>query len=422
MLETFLGLITWEIWIGAATLVVAIIALGFKRKQTKAMEKSADAQARSAKATERSQMHEQHRKAVEQLGHESASVRLGGARALIRFARDYPERRQEVLDTLCDHICQMTKRERYPKKYKSKPSKEIQSILTLIFLQKHDVFEDCRADLQRSYLNGAQLEGAWLKNADLGFAYLQETVLVKANLQGSRLSGAYLQKSHMMRARLEKANLDRSQLQGADMSYAQLQCASLRRAQMSVWDDGVPASNLYYAHLQGADLSEANMQHAGFLEAHLQGAILNGAHMEDAYFVGAHMHGSCIMGAHLHRTNLQYAELQGADLSYSRWEHTQLMKADMRGAKARKQIKFMSFKQRIRESIEKETNLTSIVIPSGVWNNTDLDNLGVIHGHYTCKEARQWITQYEATMAAIPKNLRHQRCGLWKHIRDYFSR
>ena len=55
----------------------------------------------------------------------------------------------------------------YREAHKSKPSEEIQSLLTLLFVQKHAVFKDCHINLQGSWLNGADLRDARLWKAIL---------------------------------------------------------------------------------------------------------------------------------------------------------------------------------------------------------------------------------------------------------------
>ncbi len=90
--------------------------------------------------------------AIEHLGHESVSVRLGGAYELFHLAEDAKKLRQTVLDILCDHIRQTTGERKYRRTYKSKPSEEIQSLLTLLFVQEYEVFKGLRVDLQGSFL------------------------------------------------------------------------------------------------------------------------------------------------------------------------------------------------------------------------------------------------------------------------------
>ena len=213
-------------------------------RRAKAMEGTAESQAKAteeqAKAnqhTEEGQRQERLRNAIEHLGHKSDSVRLGGAYELFHLAEDTEALCQTVLDILCAHIRQTTSEDKYRETHKSKPSEEIQSLLTLLFVQEHEVFKDCHINLQGSWLNGASLSRARLVKATLDEARLQGTRLDEARLQGTRL--------------------DEAQLQGAFLFETHLQGAIL-----------------FKAHLQGANLDEAQLQGAFLFETHLQGAIL----------------------------------------------------------------------------------------------------------------------------------------------------
>ncbi len=181
-------------------------------------------------AQKRGQERQQERlkNAIEHMGNDSDSVRLGGAHELFRLARDTRELRRMVLDILCAHVRRTTRESKYQKDYSAKPSKEIQSLLTLLFVQKHDIF-----------------------NVFIG---------LRINLAGSWLNGANLQDAH-----LEGANLGETQLQGADLRLAQLQGADLDIAHLE-------GADLGFAHLQGANLRKAQLQGADLVDAHLQGA------------------------------------------------------------------------------------------------------------------------------------------------------
>ena len=142
---------------------------------------------------------ERFKNAIEHLGHESGSVRMGGAYELFQLARDTEDDdlRQTVLDILCAHIRRTTGEDEYREKYKSKPSEEVQSLLTLLFVQEHEIFKDRRIDLQASWLNGASLSSARLQEADLQGADLYKAQLKGANLLFAHLKGTYLPFAHL---------------------------------------------------------------------------------------------------------------------------------------------------------------------------------------------------------------------------------
>ena len=128
--------------IGMGGLLIALQAL-MSYRRAKAMEDAVE-------KTEQGQQQDRLKNAIEHLGHKSDSVRLGGAYELFHLAKDIKELRQTVLDILCAHIRQTTGDEGYQKMHKSKPSEEVQSLLTLLFVQENEVFKDCHINLQEA--------------------------------------------------------------------------------------------------------------------------------------------------------------------------------------------------------------------------------------------------------------------------------
>ncbi len=230
-------------------------------KRAKAMEDAANAQAgataEQAKAnqnTEKGLRQERLRNAIEHLGHDSESVRLGGAYELFHLAQDTKDLRQTVLDILCAYIRRTTGEDEYREQYKSKPSEEIQSLLTLLFVQEHEVFKALHINLQGSWLNGADLGGAHLAGANLAGTHMRATYLGDSYLQGSNLNGAQMQGIDLRRSCLQSSTMARTQMQGAYLLGTRMQCAHLSETQM-----------------QGAYFYRTGMQGTLFAKVHMQG-------------------------------------------------------------------------------------------------------------------------------------------------------
>ena len=328
---------------------------------------------------------ERLKNAIEHLGNRSGSVRLGGAYELFHLAEDVQELRQTALDILCVYIRRTTGEEPYRKEHESEPSEEIQSLLTLLFVQKHEVFKSLRIDLQKSWLKGADLAVARLEDAVLNNAHLQGAILDRAQLQGARLGEAHLQGAYLKRARLEEAHL-----QGANLLGAQLQGARLLRAQ-----------------LQGAFLAGAQLQGAFLASAQLQGALLGEAQLQGAYLLGVSLQGA----------NLQRAHLQGV-------------------VSSSQSFPLESFAERMRRGINRESDFARVAFEGGL-SPDDIDeivsglpdfglektrlrsllkqhasptasnklpkNSGAIVGKYKKEEAEEWIAEYEEAMSEVPK-------------------
>ena len=122
----------------------------------------------------------------------------------------------------------------YQDEYQREPSEEIQSLLTLLFVQEHTVFKGHRANLEGTWLNGANLRRARLQGANLINTRLQSARLEDAQLQGAKLTRAKLQLAWFSNASLLGAELDQALLQLAWLDGAQLQGAFLPNANLQV--------------------------------------------------------------------------------------------------------------------------------------------------------------------------------------------
>ena len=358
-------------------------------KRANAIDATAREQANATKNTEAGQRQERLKNAIEHLGHKRDSVRMGGAYELFHLAKDTKKLRQTVLKILCAHIRQMTGKNKYREKHKAEPSEEIQGLLTLLFIDKHNVFKGCPINLQGSYLNGATLGQARLKKANL----------VDVQLQGAELWGAQLQGAVLMAVKLQRATLWGTQLQGANLCGAQLREASLSNAQ-----------------LQGADLSVTQMQRANLRAAQLQGANLWRAQLQGA--------------------NLSKAQLQGANLSKAQLQRVDLKEAQLQGVSSQVHpLPLAGFESNIRNRIGKLSDLTGIIFAGGlqqeyldalceglsaeeaqvlreklrsdvkpeISHELPRDSGADTRTSYTQKEAEQWIAEYNKAIREVPK-------------------
>ena len=400
-------------------ILIALQAL-MSYKRAKAMEDTAQAQADAVLKTEQGQQQERFRNAIEHLGHEKDSVRLGGAYELFHLAQDTEDLRQTVLDILCAHIRQTTGEYEYQKKHKvpedvedvsyvSAPSEEVQSLLNLLFVQEHDVFKGLSADLRGSWMRGADLRIARLESAVLVGVDLQEANLTRANLQGANLDGA----------RLQGANLEGANLQRANVTWTHLE-----------------RTNLKGAKLQGANLTRANLQGVDLKEANLQGVDLKGANLQRATLQRAKLQGVVLWAAELQGVDLMEAQLQAANFWEAKLQEANLTEAQLQGVISKKNC-LISFEKRIRTQIGKESDLSGITFEGGlgqgdlssiVGDHLDLlteetrklrekltrhldkpksnklpENSSAITGTYTREDSEKWIAEYNEAMSSVPK-------------------
>ena len=407
--------------------------------------------------TEQGQRQDRLKNAIEHLGHKSESVRLGGAYELFHLAQDTPdtpELHQTVHDILCAHIRQTTGEKEYQEKHKSKPSEEVQSLLNLLFIQKPAVFKGLNANLQGSWMIGADLRMACLENAILVGVNLQEADLTGAKLQEAKLNGAQLQEAILKEAQLQEANLTEANLQRAILKKAKLQEAKLNGAQLqeaileeaqlqeaNLTEANLQRAILKKAKLQGATLSDAQLQAAELERAQLQEAILwkanlqmarlSGAQLQAAHLVEAKLRGAVLWGTLLQGANLAKAKLQAAELCFAQLQEANLMEAKLQGITSNKAL-FDSFEERINDRIGKENELNGATF-EGELRQEDLDFIvaeipdekareglqnelknhiksksydlpndhGAFDEPYTDEEAEQWIAEYKEAVVSI---------------------
>ena len=451
---TFLG-------IGMGGILLALQAV-IANRRAQAMVDATNAQAETNQNTEQGQRQERLKNAIEHLGHASDSVRLGGAYELFHLAHDTEDLRQTVLDILCAHIRQTTGEDKYRKKHPSKPSGEVQSLLTLLFVQDHEVFKGCHINLQGSWLNGASLQEARLEKAVLAQAYmhkailsgahLQKAILIDACLHGANLNGAHLDEADLVAvqldgaslagAKLPEATLEDARLRGTDLSRAQLYRATLIGAQLNgarLVYARLHMASLDEAHLYGARLDGAQFHEARLLSAQLHGASLAGVELYGARLVGARLHGADLTQTRLHGANLHSVELQGAILNQVHFQETNFGSANLQGVKSDWRSLNQPFADRMRNGINKNSDLSGAIFAGGLTqeavnsitqdlpdpqarelreklephigkpeSNELQENSGAITGAYTEEEAEQWIAEYEKAMAEVPKTANGQ--------------
>ncbi len=342
-------------------------------KRARGVENAANAQLDLAKAQTKANVHTEQRllrerlqNGIEHLGKESDLVRLSGAYELFYLARDTEDLaidskgllRQTIFDILCAHIRQKTGEVNYRKAHRSKPSEEIQSLLSMLFRQKHELFSGFRINLRGSWLNGANLTKARLHGASLASARLQEASLEDANLLGISLKDTRLQCANLRGARLQGAVLFRAGLQSASMEKAWLQGAVLGRA-------GLQGAKLEKARFQGA---KCQMDSYTFRARILKS--VGKKELEDFKKYGKNDSNGPVFQGGLDKAGAIDEVIEGLSKDNE-----------------------SSLKKFLRDHHSKEEKI----------DNTPPTEKGVVSGIYDKEQAERWIAEYEAAMAEVPK-------------------
>ena len=228
LVVVLIGLAVWYYCDPEVATFVAYLAGGLLLlAQVRASSKRAQAADDTVKLVEKGNIAERFKNAIEHLGHEAPSVRMGGIYALHHIAQDEKEYRERVFEILCAHIRTTTRQNGYkPRRIQIdgknygvlvQPSIEIQSILKLLFVDSPgcDTYTKLSANLEYANLEGVILTDANLQNSSLIFADLRNSKLNKINLQGADLSFSNLENSQLRNIKLQGATLENAILQDA---------------------------------------------------------------------------------------------------------------------------------------------------------------------------------------------------------------
>jgi hypothetical protein len=256
---------------------------------------------------------DRYTQAVEQLGHDSLDVQLGGIYALERIAIDSTRDRGVVSEVLSafirEHSVNASSSPAVPDEvdtddaHSERPVVTVQAALTVLGRRPpHD------PTYPGADLTGANLGGANLFRANLADARLEGAHLQGANLNEANLTDAHVRVANLVGAELADANLTRAFFARADLTKAYL-------PRVNFIGGSLTQAHLADARLDGANLSDVDLSHADFGGANLTGANLTGAHLSAAFLTGADLKGANLTGADLTSADLTRANLSTAILT-----------------------------------------------------------------------------------------------------------
>jgi hypothetical protein len=217
-----------------ATVLVAIAALMSTNAANLAQQR----------ITERGQLSDRFSRAVEQVGSDKLSIRLGGIFSMERLMRDARPEQPTIVRILAQFV-----RDRAPVRPGAGAGRsarsygvaaDVQAALTALVHRPDTTGSGGRLDLRAADLSGADLSGgdlsravladADISHADLSRARLVGADLINTGLGGTNLANADLSGARLMGADISQANLSGARLQDADLAEATLSGADLRTA------------------------------------------------------------------------------------------------------------------------------------------------------------------------------------------------
>lgn len=227
--------------------------------------------ARSVRLTREGHITDRYASAIEQLGHESTDVRLGGIFALERIARDSDADRETVVEVLTAYVrTHTTSAPRVPKD--TRIDVDVQAALTVLGRRPKAEAESHMLDLTHCGLVGARLSGNF-DRANFGYSLLNDAILTGGSFVGAAFTCAKAKTvgfnhanargAHFVRASFVNSWFINSDLTGADFYGCDLTQTDMG---LRYPESGAPADA---SRLDGADLTDATLT-----EAHLGGLDL----------------------------------------------------------------------------------------------------------------------------------------------------
>ena len=298
--------------------------------QVRISNRRATALEKTAALGQKSNITERFKNAIEHLGGDLESIRMGGIYGLYHVVRESCEYADTVCKILYSHAKSIMVMSEYAER--EKPSNEIAAILDVLFPVIPDG-ENQKIEVLFTKVNASSwdLHGADVSSRDMRHIHGSTVNLSKANLDRADMSNVKLTKVNLSEARLLEANLSGANLQRVNLSEAQLFKVNLSRAWLR--RAKLPGAKLPQANLSGAKLFSANLSGAKLPRANLSGARLfrvnlSGARLFEANLSKARLLKADLSGARLHRTDLSGARLPRANLSGAK-----LLRTNLSGAK-----------------------------------------------------------------------------------------
>ena len=241
------------------------------------------------RVSQEGQITDRFSRAVDQLGSDDLTVRLGGIYALERIARDSPRDYGPVMEVLTAFARQESP---LPASGAATPASSAPSIPFEVEAVFKVIGRRTPAQVLAEMEEGGCLEltGINAVGADLAGYNLPNTCWNRSDLRGATMTRTDLSDSTFVGSTLIQANLDSVEARGANFYQANLALANLSRADLQ--DANFLAADLSTATLQGTNFTGADLIGTNLRNALLLGPDLSGANVLDADFTGAVLSGA----------------------------------------------------------------------------------------------------------------------------------
>lgn len=174
---------------------------------------------------------ETYTKAIDQIGHTTETIQLGGLYALEKIAISNQKYHRQIIEVLCSFIRLHASIHQPEMDKHENPAIIVQTALTIIgrrniaFDKPPEKQNHVTIDLSESHLERANLSDANFQGANFVETNLEEANMQGTNFQSANFILACLNKSNLGEANLQETSLMEASLKGAKLEYANLQNA-----------------------------------------------------------------------------------------------------------------------------------------------------------------------------------------------------
>lgn len=242
---------------------------------------------RSVQLSEQGQITDRFSRAVEQLGSDNLSARIGGIYALEQIARDSERDLVPAMEVLAEYVRETAGDGSATPTTGATPARTVVAALRVIGNRTDEQVAlqieqgiTC-LDLTGSQLAGIELPaGANLSALCLDEADLTGAILPDASFAGSNLGRTRLETAILIGASFDRSTLSLANLVGADLTNARIVDSALNEADLT--QATLIGTRFEQAQLLGANLGLVTMLQAQFIESNLADVSLANATVQQS--------------------------------------------------------------------------------------------------------------------------------------------
>lgn len=259
--------------------IAALVSLPFVIWRAQANDRSSKASHRQSEVASRqieiateSQINDRFTRAMEQLGSENLTIRIGGVHALGKIAEDSPRDAQTIIDILCTFVRDQTRNDEYKKSRKGAngvfllPRADIQDAITVLGRGQFSLFHK---NLERAYLPKVKMI-----NADFSNTSFSNTVLHSTHIFNSKFENCTFFKTQMIKSKIEDVLFQNTNFVSSDMSDSVITSSTIEKTNM----DNVILSGVNFSKTKFVDfvIVRSDVESIGFYDSEMKGGDLRG--------------------------------------------------------------------------------------------------------------------------------------------------